>query len=79
MTLTPTFSSSTHVYTTSTTNASDTISATAAAGVTIQCFVNGREQALGSATWQVGDNTVVIINSYNGIACDTYTVTVSKS
>lgn len=78
-TLSPSFNANTHVYTCSTTSVSDTISATAAAGVTKQLFVNGVEMPFGSATWQAGQNTVVVITSYDGIARELYTVTVTKS
>lgn len=77
--MTPTFSASTKVYTASTTNASDTISATAAAGVEIMLFVNGVQQALGSATWAVGQNTVTLTTYYDGFARETYVVTVTKT
>ena len=78
-TLSPTFSANTHVYTTTTTSTSDNVSATAATGVTKQLFVNGVERPFGATTWQAGQNTVIVITSYDGIARETYTVTVTKS
>ena len=78
-TLSPTFSANTHSYTCSTTNASDTVSATAAAGVSKILTVNGVEMPFGAVTWQTGQNVVVISTYYEGITRETYIVTVTKS
>lgn len=42
-------------------------------------FVNGVEKEFGSVTWAAGQNTVVINTYYDGIARETYVVTVTKS
>lgn len=79
LTLTPTFDADVISYTTSTTNASDAVSATAATGVTVTIEANGTAIESGdSVTWENGDNTVEITAS-NGVDSKTYTVTVSAS
>ncbi len=79
LTLTPTFDAATDTYTTSTTNASDAVSATAADGVTVTIEANSVEIASGDeVAWSSGDNTVTITAS-NGVDTKTYTVTVSAS
>lgn len=79
ITLTPTFASGTFEYTATTSNATNTITATAAAqtaGVAIS--VNGNSiQNGGSATWVTGTNTVLIVVT-NGTHSSTYTVIVTK-
>lgn len=78
-TLSPTFSANTHNYTCTTTNASDSVSATAAAGVSKTLYVNGVETEFGSVTWQAGQNIVTIVTHYDGVARETYVVTVTKN
>jgi hypothetical protein len=78
--LDPTFDPSTISYTTSTTNATNTINATAAgSGASIAITANGQPVVNGSAiTWQTGSNTVTVVVT-NGAATKTYTITVTKS
>lgn len=77
--LDPTFVAGTTAYTAETSNATNAITATAAdenAGVSIT--VNGDSLTNGSsATWEDGENTVVIIVT-NGGSSKTYTVIVTK-
>ncbi len=77
--LDPTFAAGTTAYTAETSNATNAITATAAdenAGVSIT--VNGDSLTNGSsATWEDGENTVVIIVT-NGGSSKTYTVIVTK-
>ena len=77
--LNPTFAAGTTAYTAETSNATNAITATAAdenAGVSIT--VNGDSLTNGSsATWEDGENTVVIIVT-NGGSSKTYTVIVTK-
>lgn len=77
--LDPTFAAGTTAYTAETSNATNAITATAAdenAGVSIT--VNGDSLTNGSsATWEDGENTVVITVT-NGGSSKTYTVTVTK-
>lgn len=77
--LDPTFAAGTTAYTAETSNATNAITATAAdenAGVSIT--VNGDSLTNGSsATWEEGENTVVITVT-NGGSSKTYTVTVTK-
>lgn len=79
LTLTPTFDPDTDTYTAATTNASDAVSATAAAGVDVTIEANSVEIASGDeVTWVSGDNTVTI-KATNGVDSKTYTVTVTAS
>lgn len=79
LTLDPAFDADVITYTASTTNASDTVSATAAEGVTVTIEANGTAIDSGDeVTWTPGDNTVTITAS-NGVDTKTYTVTVSAS
>lgn len=78
-TLSPTFNANTHVYSCSTTSASDNVSATAPTGVSKMLTVNGEEKPFGSVTWQTGQNTVVVTTYYDGLARESYVVTVTKS
>lgn len=79
LTLAPTFSSGTKAYTTTTTNASDVISAIPAVGGTVELSVGGSELNNGAAvTWAEGANEVSV-KVTNGDQSDTYTVTVTKS
>ena len=77
--LDPTFAAGTVAYTAETSNATNAITATAAdenAGVSIT--VNGDSLTNGSsATWEDGENTVVITVT-NGGSSKTYTVIVTK-
>lgn len=77
--LDPTFAAGTTAYTAETSNATNAITATAAdenAGVSIN--VNGDSLTNGSsATWEDGENTVVITVT-NGGSSKTYTVVVTK-
>lgn len=64
-------------YTATTSNATNTITATAAEG-TVAITVNGAPHTSGTAaSWQVGEN-VVEITVTNGTAEAVYTVTVTK-
>lgn len=80
LTLSPAFNPTIGTYTTSTTNASNTITATAAkTGATVAIDHDGTPVANGAAiTWTTGENTVTIIVT-NGTTTKTYTVTVTKS
>lgn len=77
--LTPEFSSNVTAYTAETTNATNTITASANdLAATVAITVNGTSVASGSAaTWEDGENAVVITVT-NGSASKTYTVTVTK-
>ena len=80
LTLDPTFDEDVTAYTADTTNASDTIDATADSGITVSATLNGSPFNLGnSATWSEGDNTVVITAAKSGMASTNYTVVVTKS
>lgn len=81
LTLSPAFDSDVTAYTTTTSNATNTITATAAdSKATVSIMLNGETTVAngGTATWTEGDNEVTIAVS-NGTARKTYTVTVSKS
>lgn len=79
LTLDPEFDGTTTVYETETSNATNTITATAAAGDDIVITVNGNSLTNGgSATWQTGANIVLI--AVSGASGSTiYTITVTKS
>ena len=79
LTLTPEFSPNVTSYAASTTNATNTITATtSAAGATVAITVNDTPVQSGSAaTWEAGENTVEIVVT-NGTASKTYTVVVTK-
>lgn len=80
LTLSPAFSGATKTYSTTTNNASNMIIAEAVdSGATIE-IKNGDTviQNGASATWQSGENTITVTVA-NGIATETYTVTVTKS
>ena len=67
-------------YTTTTGNASNAVSATAADGVTVTIRANGTQIDSGdSVTWNEGNNSVMITASAPGKASTTYQVTVIKS
>ena len=77
--LDPTFSAEVTYYTTSTSNATNTITATAAdENASVAITANGTSVQVGSAiTWVSGEN-VVEVTVTNGTATKTYTITVSK-
>ena len=78
--LTPAFDADTTEYTATTSNATNAITATAADGATVSITVNGEAHTSGeSATWNVGENTVVITISKEGSIGTTYTMTVTKA
>ena len=80
LTLNPAFAAGTTSYTVTTSNASDTVSATAANGATAAIKVNGSNHTSGSAaTWNVGSNTVQVIVSKTGLTTTTYTISVTKA
>lgn len=81
LTLDPTFASGTLVYTTSTTNAKDAVTATATnSGDDVIIKVNGATIASGDdANWITGTNTVEVTVSNSGGAMRQYIVTVTKS
>ena len=80
LTLTPAFNKSVMVYTATTTDASNKITAVAKDGeAEIEILVNGNPHTNGtSATWGAGENTVEITVT-SGTETETYTVTVTKS
>lgn len=76
--LSPAFDPAVTNYTASTSNATNTITATAADGATASIKVNGSTITNGgSASWNTGANTVTVTVTKNG-ATRTYTVTVTK-
>lgn len=80
LTLVPTFDADTLEYAVATTDATNTVTATADSGVQISATVNGNAYTLGDAvTWDTGDNTVVITASKSGYTSTSYTVVVTKS
>jgi hypothetical protein len=80
LTLVPTFDADTLEYAVATTDATNTVTATADSGVQISATVNGNAYTLGDAvTWDTGDNNVVITASKSGYTSTSYTVVVTKS
>lgn len=82
LTLSPAFSSTVTSYTTSTSNATNTINAVPAnASASLQVKVNGTEIDNGSAaSWQNGSNTVAVtVTAEDETTTKTYTVTVVMS
>ena len=80
LTLSPVFDADTTEYTTTTTNTTNTITATGEEGTTVAIKVNGTNHTSGeSATWEDGENTVVITVTKTGATTTVYTVTVTKS
>ena len=77
--LSPTFAAGTTEYTASTSNATNTVTATAADNAaTVVITVNGNSLTNGSsATWETGENTVIVTVT-KGSSSKTYTVTVTK-
>ncbi len=80
LTLTPAFNKSVFVYTASTTNATNTITAIAKDGDATIEILNGTTPVTNgtAATWADGENTLTI-NVTSGNETETYTVTVTKS
>ena len=80
LTLSPAFDADTTAYTVATTNATNTVTATAADSNATIAITNGSTTvANGSAaTWAEGENTLTITVT-SGAATKTYTVTVTKS
>lgn len=80
LTLTPTFDDDVFSYTATTSNASNTITATAGDGVTVAIDVDGNAVTSGSSyTWETGENVVTITCTGSGMAPQTYTVVVTAS
>lgn len=80
LTLTPSFSAGTLHYTAGTTNASDTVTATAANGDAAAINVNGAAHTSGTAaTWAEGENTVEVTVISAGKITQIYTVVVTAS
>ena len=80
LTLSPTFNKGVTAYTTSTTNSTNTITATASDNTATVVIKNGTTTVTSgsSATWESGANTVTVTVT-NGGASKVYTVTVTKS
>lgn len=77
--LSPEFDPDVTAYTTSTTNASNVVSAAGAGGSAVSITVNGSDHVSGdSAVWRAGDNLVKVMVK-NGSAQRVYTVTVTKA
>ena len=80
LTLTPAFDADVTTYTAATTNVKDAVTATGADSATVAITVNGNAHTSGNdATWDLGENTVVVTASKSGYVTTTYTVTVTKS
>ncbi len=78
LTLDPAFDADVTEYAVTTSNATNTITATAVDGVTVTILVGETEVESGSsATWEDGENTVTVTAS-NGTDSTVYTVTVTK-
>lgn len=78
LTLTPEFSPGVTSYTSSTSNATNSVSATPEDdGASVKIKLNG-EDATSPVTWEIGEN-VLSVEVANGDAKKTYTVTVTKS
>lgn len=76
--LTPAFDPGTTSYTATTSNATNTVTATGADGVTVAIKVNGTTITSGSsATWNTGSNTLTV-TATKGDTSKVYTVTVTK-
>ena len=80
LTLSPAFDKNVTVYTATTTNATNAISAVAKDGDATIAIKNGGTDVTngGSATWAPGENTVKVTVT-NGASSKVYTVTVTKS
>ena len=80
LTLSPSFDADTFAYTTSTTNATNTVTASAESGCEATIEVNGTAITSGSAaTWVSGTNTVKVTVTKPGAADVIYIVTVTAS
>lgn len=78
--LDPTFDADITAYAVDTTDASNVVDATGDTGVSVSATLNGSDFTLGTAaSWNEGDNTVVITASKSGATSTSYTVTVTKS
>lgn len=78
--LTPAFDPEKTVYAAATTNDSDVVTATGADSATVTITVNGSSHTSGeAASWETGENIVVITVSKTGSTSRSYTVTVTKS
>jgi hypothetical protein len=80
LTLSPGFNKSVFIYEATTTNATNTISASAVDGEAIIEILNGSTPVINgaAATWSNGEN-IVTINVTSGTETETYVVTVTKS
>ena len=80
LTLTPAFNKSVFVYTASTTNATNTVTAVAKDGDATIEILNGSTPVTNgtAATWADGEN-ILTINVTSGEETETYTITVTKS
>lgn len=79
LTITPSFSDETFTYTAETSNASNAVTAVGAEDANVSITVNGTAHTSGqSATWDTGENLVVITVSKVGKTSTVYTVTVTK-
>ena len=77
--LTPDFEPTVGIYTAKTTNSSETVAATAEAGVSVAITVNGTAHTSGqSASLNTGTNTIVVVASKSGSSSRAYVVTVTK-
>lgn len=75
LSLTPVFDKDVTSYTATTSNATNTITATVSQSGTATITVNGSAiENGGSATWETGENTVTVT-----VGSKTYTVTVTKT
>lgn len=79
LSLTPSFDPDMTSYVTTTTNSSNTITATGADSATATITVNGAAHTSGSAaTWNSGSNTVVVTATKTGCTPTAYVITVNK-
>lgn len=80
VTLVPAFNANVYAYTADTTAASNVLTATAADSATATIMVNGASHTSGNAaSWEAGDNLVVITVSKDGMLATAYTIAVDKS
>lgn len=78
--LTPAFNAGTYIYSAETTNATNAVTATGADETTVTITVNGTTHTSGqAATWEDGENLVVVTVSGSGLQSTVYTVVVTKS
>ena len=79
LTLTPSFDPATTSYSATTSNNTNTITATPAEGVTAAITVNDEAHTSGTAaTWEEGENIVEITCTGTDMDTQVYTVTVTK-